>query len=326
MLVELESCLEITDAVPESTTNTNTYQKKQFTSSRFGSDADKHYRKDGRMGSASNSKHRKDHQPGEWTSKHHDSGRKPAVVDPDWELMRSFKATKIEAKTGIEKTVNDIRIALNKMSSANYEKQKDAVLECVNGYFDGEVNDEDTRRISKAIFDIASTNKFYSEIYANLYSELIGANAVFRTLLDEFVSKITDMSDVPVYVDPDKDYDGFCVYSKACDIRKSTSTFLVNCFKIGLVDRSQINAILIEFLEYVDANKQEDGFSKLIEEVVENVYIIATLCQEELSSTSEWKTRVLTSVKKLVAEKNEGYASLSSRTTFKCMDLLGKIL
>ena len=349
MLIELESCLEITDAVQESTSvsnNANAYQKKHFSSSTRFSESDnsgKHYRKDGRIGSvALGSKHRKESTgTGEWTTKGTDSNRKSGGIgDSDWELMRSFKATKIETKTGIEKTVNDIRVALNKMSSANYEKQKDAVLEYVNGYFDGgEVTDEDTRRISKAIFEIASTNKFYSEIYARLYGELIGTltyedksspdniaqNTAFRVLLDEFVERFTDMTDAPVYVDPDKDYDGFCVYSKACDTRKSTSTFLVNCFKIGLVTSDQINTILRVFLEYVNVNKKEDGYSKLIEEVIENVYIIATLCQEELSGTTEWKTRVLNAVKELVAEKNEGYASFSSRASFKCMDLLQKI-
>jgi hypothetical protein len=39
--------------------------------------------------------------------------------EEDWEAVRSFKATKIEVKVGIEKTVNDLRVVLNKMSTAN---------------------------------------------------------------------------------------------------------------------------------------------------------------------------------------------------------------
>jgi hypothetical protein len=254
-------------------------------------------------------------------------GAKPSS-DPDWETMRSFKATKIESKTGIEKTVNDVRVALNKISVANYEKQKTAVMGFVSGYFNGpdaNVNDHDTGRISKAIFDIASTNKFYSEIYAKLYNELIGVAPVFRSLLDEFVAGFTNMSGAPIYVDPDVDYDGFCVYSKACDIRKSTSTFLVNCLKIGLIFPEQIATILFEFVSYVEMNIQDESFVKLAEEVIENVFIIATSCQSELKSTAKWNDYVLPTVSRFAAQKNEGLKGLSSRAAFKCMDLIAKV-
>lgn len=335
MLSELESCLEITDNAAEPATRT--YHHPASSSADSGEGA-RRYKRDGRFAgpslNAAHSKHRKDHSRNGGGGGLNDDWNEvrpkglirssAAANDADWETMRSFKSTKIESKTGIEKTVNDIRIALNKMSAANYEKQKNAVLGFVGSVADS--SEEDIRRISKAIFDITSTNKFYSEIYANMYKELIGVNGAFRKLLDEFVDGFTNMDSAPVYVDPDQDYDGFCVYSKACDVRKSTSTFLVNCLKIELVDPGQIVAILSRFMEYVDANKRSDGFAKFIEEVIENVYIIASLCADELSKTADWNNIVLPTLKRLVAEKNEGHASLSSRATFKCMDLLEKIL
>jgi hypothetical protein len=48
------------------------------------------------------------------------------MVDEDWENIRKtivFKPNKIVAKEGIEKIVNDIRVALNKISVKNYETQ-----------------------------------------------------------------------------------------------------------------------------------------------------------------------------------------------------------
>jgi len=242
-------------------------------------------------------------------------------------MMRSFKATKIESKTGIEKTVNDIRIALNKMSTANYDKQRDAVLGLVNGYFAEEdaITEENTRRISKAIFDIASTNKFYSEIYAKLYKELVAAHSVFSDLLEEFVNGFNSMESVPVYIDPDVDYDGFCVYSKACEMRKSTSTVLVNCLKMALIDPSRISDILCEFLKFIDLKRTEDGVVKIVEEIVENVYIIATLCSGDLSKTAKWREYVVPTIKRIIAEKTSGYPGMSNRANFKLMDLLEKI-
>jgi hypothetical protein len=274
-------------------------------------------RSDGRGGGGNLGKSRKD----EWSKK---SAEENNAVEDEWTMMRTFKATKIEAKTGIEKTVNDIRVTLNKMSATNYDKQKDAVLEHVSTYFNGgNVSDADTRRISKAIFDIASTNKFYSEIYAKLYKELVSANLVFRELLDEFIAGFTKTDSLPIYIDPDVDYDGFCVYSKACDTRKSTSTFFVNCLKLGLIPSEKLAEILCEILASIHTQIREEGKTKVVEESIENVFILATLCKMELESgTPAWNTDILPGIKRLVEERGAGHPSLSNRAVFKCMDML----
>jgi hypothetical protein len=206
------------------------------------------------------------------------------------------------------------------MSTANYEKHRDTVLELVLS-----VAPLDMKRVSKSIFDIASTNKFYSEIYANLYRELVERHDPFRELLDEFVEGFTCMDSVPVYVDPDKDYDGFCLYSKACDIRKSTSTFLVNCAKQGIIPPEQIIHILCSFIKYIHENIRLEGKGKIVEEVVENVFIIATLCKSELKQTRLWESEIVDKIQSLVTEKNNKHPSFTSRSSFKCMDLVDNL-
>ena len=197
----------------------------------------------------------------------------------------------------------------------------------VNGYFElkEEQTEANTRRISKAIFDIASTNKFYSEIYAKLYSELVNSHRIFSEMLEELIEGVMAMDTIPVFVDPDSDYDGFCAYSKACDIRKSTSTFIVNCLKFNLIQSSRVADILFEFVKYVDVKRHENGFSKCIEEVTENIYIIATLCSSDLSVNATWKETILPFIKKFVEERNTGLPSMSNRAAFKLLDLLDKI-
>jgi hypothetical protein len=59
---------------------------------------------------------------------HKKSGRihTKQVTDEDWEAVRNpvpFKATVIDKKEGIEKSINDIRVCLNKISSKNYQSQ-----------------------------------------------------------------------------------------------------------------------------------------------------------------------------------------------------------
>jgi hypothetical protein len=243
--------------------------------------------------------------------------------EEDWEAVRAFKATKIEQKVGIEKTVNDVRIALNKMSSSNYEKQKDSVLSLVGAYFSSEdsVNEADTERISKAIFDIASTNKFYSEIYAKLYVELAQLHAVFRELLAGFVENFSQNVGALTYVDPDVDYDGYCLYTKSCDNRKATTTFIVNCLKRGLISPDKVFAIIRENLACIDKWVLEEGKTKEVEEIVENLFIVLTLAKNELKEVGEW-TPVTDKVKVLAKTKGKSQVSWSNRAAFKMMDLV----
>lgn len=327
MLIDLESCLEVTDSPQteyvERERKDNRDQKRVETyRNRYdfepaGREKDSKKKRDFKKGGGSEWKH----TPASTVSAREDQ------VDAEWELMRAFKPTKIETKTGIDKRLNDIRITLNKISTSNYDKQRNAVFELVNGYFqsDEEKTDVNTMRISKTIFDIASTNKFYSEMYAKLYKELVDAYAVFRELLDDLIRGFIAMDTIPVYVDPDTDYDGFCSYSKACEIRKSTSTFIVNCFKLGVIPDSRVTDVLSEFVKYVYDRRSETDFAKSIEEVVENIYIIATLSGGDLSKNAKWCDYILPTIQLFVSEKDGNYLSMSNRAVFKLMDILDKL-
>jgi hypothetical protein len=54
------------------------------------------------------------------------NSRKPKRNDMEenWEKQKAFKATVIDKKEGIEKSINDIRICLNKISNKNEFKEQ----------------------------------------------------------------------------------------------------------------------------------------------------------------------------------------------------------
>jgi hypothetical protein len=61
---------------------------------------------------------------------------------------------------------------LNKLSDKNYIDMRNRIIENIDKLIEENITSEDMLRISSAIFDIASTNRFYSKIYADLYSDL----------------------------------------------------------------------------------------------------------------------------------------------------------
>ena len=94
------------------------------------------------------------------------------INDEDWVAIRNFQATEKIKKEGVEKLIDTIRCELNKISDKHYEKQKNKILELMSELSKGEYSDEDKNKVVALIFEIASNNKFYSKLYAQLYKDL----------------------------------------------------------------------------------------------------------------------------------------------------------
>ena len=95
----------------------------------------------------------------------------------DWEAVRNFKATEKITREGVDKVLCEIRVSLNKLSSVNYSKKKNEVVELIITACNTET--EYIQPVVDCIFDIVSSNRFISDVYADLYEELIGANECF---------------------------------------------------------------------------------------------------------------------------------------------------
>lgn len=243
----------------------------------------------------------------------------------NWELMRSFKSTVFEKKTGIDKIIDDVRINLNKMSHTTFEKQKDMIMETIREYFASEeyCTDENTHKICNTIFEIASTNKFFSELYVQIYSVLVKEYPVFGGYIDVFVEEFDKTMQNIHYVDPDVNYDGFCQYTKANEKRQSTTTFVVNMMKQGLVKRETVIGIIRDFIDTILKMIDLPNNTKEVEEIVENLFILYTNavsgCLE--NEADLWKS-INADVQKLGQSFSKEYLSLSNRAVFKFMDMM----
>ena len=85
------------------------------------------------------------------------------LTDDDWEALRSFQATQIEEKTGLDKEIDNLRSQLNKLSDKNY----DFIFNELNGIIlklMKERTPEELKRVSNIIFELSSSNRFYSKI------------------------------------------------------------------------------------------------------------------------------------------------------------------
>lgn len=263
--------------------------------------------------------------------------------DMDWENLRkemNFKPTVMENKEGYEKIINEIRICLNKLTDKNYTKQRDEIFEHIRGIlvFEDELSKEGLKRVSNALFDIASTNKFFSKIYAQIYAELMNEFSIFSEILGgfltEFVNKITTIH----YVDPDKDYDGYCLYVKSQDSRRATSGFMIHLGlllqekeKVAVEKTSnfgkeelwkEIERILMELTKKLEDFIPQVGKLNEVEEIVEILFLISTAGSKKLVVESVLGKEIHEMWRTLATKKVKENPSWSSRAMFKISDLV----
>jgi hypothetical protein len=240
----------------------------------------------------------------------------------DWNAVRSFKSTVIEKKEGSEKIANDIRACLNKISSKNYDSQKDEIIKLVQEV--SQFEESDVRSIATAIYDIASNNKFNSLIYANLYKELSAAFSELAEPFEEFLDSYKENVSKINHADPNDDYDKYCEYIKANDKRRAISTFLSNLVKIDYLSKERIIDVILNsqniILDYVDTENKTNE----VDEITENLSIFVSILRDDLKGSAGW-TKIIENINKCAQMKAKEKKSLSSRSVFKYMDILDTV-
>jgi len=250
------------------------------------------------------------------------------ILDEDWETFRNFQTTEIQKKEGIEKSLDIIRKHINKMSEKTYRTLTDKIFDEINHIL-GEGNPSpellvELNKVGDAIFNIASSNMFYSALYADLYNELMTKysfmKTIFRQNYDEFITLFNNFETC----DPNEDYDKFCQINKNNEKRRAVSLFYVNLMKKDVVSVSSISKILLELQNNIIKLIDEEDKKAIIEELSEVVFLLVSNGKDELKMDKEWKNIFdnITTVSKI---KTKTRPSISNKTIFKHMDLIDEI-
>jgi hypothetical protein len=240
-----------------------------------------------------------------------------------------FIVNKIEVKEGIEKKINEIRVALNKLSNKNMETQKTAIVGWIEQVLneDAEDIDENMKKIVNLIFNIASTNKFFSEIYADLYKELTALYSQFETNIIHIIDNYKQTLETIQHIDPNVNYDGYCDVVKINDKRKSIATFIVNLTKKSVLADKDIISIISYLQDMIFKYIAEPNRTNEVEEITENLAIFIMDSKSICEKSQEWESSIIPRTVELSKAKKSGinYPSISNRAVFKYMDILDKI-
>ena len=261
---------------------------------------------------------RNDRRGGATNSRRADSQQ---ITDEDWEAIRAFQATEMARSQGIETNISAIRSSLNRITADNYAEMRDAILQEIDNLTSNNADEESMLKIGNSIFNTASSNQFYSHMYATLFKELLARHEFFKTIFETSMSDYIKLFHKIEYVDPKKDYDKFCEMNKANDKRKAMSLFIVNLMKEGVVPVTQVVELVLDLQRMLNDYLKVAGKTNELDEISETVYIIIKNGHTILSSTEEW-INILNNVTFISLLKVKSYPSITNKTIFKHNDIL----
>lgn len=236
----------------------------------------------------------------------------------DWAAIRNFKATERVEKTGIDKIIQELRGELNKLTEKNFDAISGNLIDKM-----AEIAEEYKDKIAEHIFEIASTNKFYSEVYAKLFKMVIDKFDFMRGVFEERFKTYMDVFSKIEAVDPNEDYDRFCDVNKVNERRKAISQFFVNLMLQGLLEKDQLMTIVHSLIDLMISYANESGKKAEGVEIAENIYILvksmkSVFTEDEVKEMEKTFTII-------TAMKPSPQNSMTNKIMFKYMDLMDEL-
>jgi chorismate mutase len=276
------------------------------------------------------------------------SSRNQQIPNSEWDTILSFQKTELKKKEGIELSIDNIRSFLNKLTDKTYTTMLANILKEISSLFEACKNDTSDEhntetvmnRVASSIFATASSNAFYSEIYARLFQDLMAKEqepdhaeyAVFRNVFEQNLASFMSLFDSIEYCDPKKNYDKFCDINKANEKRKAMSLFIVNLMKIGIVEKSQVLALMKQIQELMYSNIRQEGKTNEVDELAENLFIMVKHGHASLkdphtndAETIELFTTRVEQMTEISKMKIKSKPSITNKTIFKHLDMLDEI-
>jgi hypothetical protein len=249
-----------------------------------------------------------------------------SVNDEDWESLRSFHVTKMEQKTGIDSKIDLLRTCLNKLTDKNYNEQIEKIIEIFEELVQNETNEEDMMKVGNSIFEIASNNRFFSKMYADLYALLIQKFELMKVIFENSFNTFLELFKTIEYVESEEDYDRFCKINKDNEKRKALSLFFVNLSTNKIISKEQIIIITCDLMKQVVNLIKENNKKNEVDEITENIAILYSKqvfdSSTALIDQSIYEEKLVDVIHRLSLCKVKTFPSLSNKSIFKYMDMI----
>ena len=245
----------------------------------------------------------------------------PDLKPEDWESIRNFKKTEIVKKEGIDKEIDNIRLLVNKLTDKTYDIIIEKICTTLDELNDNENYDElSTDKIGYAIFNMATANKFNSNIYAKLCYTLKKNYEFMVPIIESNILEFMKLFDKMEFVNPSDDYDKFCDMNIENEKRRAMSLFLTSLEKNNVVTHEFVFDNIINIQEKLMENKTNESMKAENDELIENLFVLLTNVDSPTKS-GKWNSIY----GNILDIKSNKYSGVTNKCKFKHMDIIDYI-
>ena len=139
--------------------------------------------------------------------------------------------------------------------------------------------------------------------------------------LNTFINGIKDIQ----YVEPDDDYEQYCMNTKKKDIRKALTLFIVQLMKEDIVPANKVLNIMVGFqkriLEFIDLEEKTNE----VDEISEILYLFLKEGKDTFQQCKAewiWKFMIKQNIETISKYSKKEKKGLSTRSIFKYKDMV----
>jgi hypothetical protein len=259
--------------------------------------------------------------------KHQRRGRKMVekkLTTEDWKSIRNFKQTVLNKNNdGIMLEIDTIRKLLNQITKKTYEEKKDEINKIIDKCKTN-FEEEEFNKIGKLIFDIGSTNKYCSWLYARLFKNLSEKYEIFNEISKNNIESFSKIFEDIKILKAEDDYDLFCDNNKENNKRKSLGLFFVNLMLEEVIGLDKIIDIIIYLINMVDERINMENKGEEVQEIISNIIILVQNGFREVSKHEKWND-IFSHISKISSSSKKNFKSLSSKSIFSYLDLIEEL-
>lgn len=230
-----------------------------------------------------------------------------------------FKTTELhKGQSNVEAEFDKIRLLLNKLTSKNYNENLENIVFIIK--FIEKDDKEYLEKIGKTIFEIGSKNKFWCELYAKLYHDIIKEFSIMKDICIKNFKDFQNIFQEFKIVDANEDYNLFCEYNKQNEKRRSLSKFFVLCANYNVIEKKDMEYIIKRLFGKIYEYMQQKNKLNYVEEITENLKIMIENFDETFKSVYSYQS-IKENIETLSKLNTKDYPSLNNKILFNFMDL-----
>ena len=255
----------------------------------------------------------------------HRTKKNKKLSEEEWTAIRNFKQTELQKNENeFEKEIDNLRSLLNKLTKKQYDEVKNEIIKLIDklveNYEENTECDNNLKLIGKMIFEIGSMNKFWSELYALLYKDVIEKYPIMKSIMVQNFNEFIDVFKNIESCDANENYDKFCILNKLNEKRKGLSNFFIILADKNVLGEDKMVDLIQQLIKNMDKFIEEENKINEVDEICENLFILISRGTSILSKHSYWE-EIIDVIDRYTLLKSKDFNSLSNKTIFKFMDL-----